>query len=654
MRDLLELKQHPVLLARRAAGVVLALVAGLVVTAGPAHAADGLVSGTILTDTGAQANHLHVDAYTLSGDLVASEIFPAGSYQLSVPAGQYKICFSNHDRWQTFCAGGGLVPSQGTTVTVGTGGTTVVNGRAPTRGAMTGHLSKPGGQPADRAPVRALVKDTARNTWVVVGRTRTNASGSYTLRVPQSTYRLRFGGGGDGQYGTTFYPSATTADAGTDVTMPASLTLGGIDATVVLMPSISGTVTAPAGGITANDRIIKVVNLSTGRVRMAYTRVSGPSMGYTVHGLSAGTYRVAFARVSGPALAQAQFFDGKPESLGTGSATVVTLGADEQKVGVDATLVDGGAITGTLLDPDGAPLRGCRVQALTADHSLVTRSARSTSDGSFSIGGLSTGAYRVRVVPNRWSGECHGRLGFHTATDATMTSDRSQSVDVAVQVGGSTGIGTQTYATTPAVRVLTRPTIAGNPAVGSTLSVQGGSWTPSDTTLVHEWRDEATGALLGSAPTYEVKAADAGRWIDLVITGSRSGYLPRRALIGSVRIASTPATPPPPAVVPPAPVVAPPSAPPVVGLTPFAVKKPGVSGAAKVGTVLKADPGKVSVAGVKVTYAWYAGSKAIKKATKPKLKLTSSLKGKKLSVRITYTKAGYATVVKKIKVGKVK
>ena len=110
-----------------------------------------------------------------------------------------------------------------------------------------------------------------------------------------------------------------------------------------------------------------------------------------------------------------------------------------------------------------------------------------------------------------------------------------------------------------------------------------------------------------------------------------------------------------PVVPPTAPTVTPPPAPPVVPApATIAVKKAAVSGTAKVGQVLKAKPGKVSVPGVKVTYTWYAGSKAIKKATKASLKLTSKLKGKKVSVRITYTKAGYTTLVKTIKVGKVK
>lgn len=657
MHDLLELRQHPVLLARRVAGVVLALVAGLVVVAGPAHAADGIVSGTVRGDTGAPTDHLHVDAYTLSGNHIDSRIFDGASYQISLPAGQYKICFSNHNSWQTFCAGGGLIPSQGSTVTVGSGGSTVVDGQAPARGTMTGHLSDTNGQAAAGASVKALVLDSVTNRWVGVrgANAKTNAAGNYTLRVPQGTYRLRFGGNGT-KYDTVYYPDASTPEAGTDVTMPVGLSRTGVDATVTLAPSISGTVTAPAAGITLNDRRIDVVDLSTGMVHTAYTRVSGPSMGYTVYGLSAGTYRVAFARVSGAALAQAQFYQGKPESLGADSATVVTVGPDEQKTGIDATLVDGGSVRGTLLDLDGAPLQGCQLQALTADRSLVTRATRSQTDGSFSIGGLSTGSYRVRVVPNRWRGECHGQVRFHTATNGTMTADQAQSVDVAVQVGSVSDVGTQKYATTPAVRLTGWPSIVGTPAVGSTLSAQGGSWTPSDTTLAYEWRDEDTGSLRGTAATYQVQAADAGRWIELVVTGSKSGYLPYRAHIGSVRISATvpPAPTPPPVAPPPAPPVTPSASPPAATPAAITVKKAAVAGKARVGQVLKAKAGSVSVRGVKVTYTWYAGSKAIKKATKATLKLTRKLKGKKVSVRITYRKAGYATVVKTIKVGKVR
>jgi hypothetical protein len=72
--------------------------------------------------------------------------------------------------------------------------------------------------------------------------------------------------------------------------------------------------------------------------------------------------------------------------------------------------------------------------------------------------------------------------------------------------------------------------------------------------------------------------------------------------------------------------------------------KPRLSGIARVGSKMTADPGKWSVSGVKYSYQWLSNGKAIKGATKKSYTVTPSQVGKKLSVRVTATKAGYALV----------
>ena len=82
--------------------------------------------------------------------------------------------------------------------------------------------------------------------------------------------------------------------------------------------------------------------------------------------------------------------------------------------------------------------------------------------------------------------------------------------------------------------------------------------------------------------------------------------------------------------------------------------KPKVKGKAKVGKKLTAKPGTWT-AGTKLTYKWFANGKAIKGATHKTLKLKKSLKGKRITVKVTGTKAGYAKAAKvSKKTGKVK
>jgi hypothetical protein len=73
--------------------------------------------------------------------------------------------------------------------------------------------------------------------------------------------------------------------------------------------------------------------------------------------------------------------------------------------------------------------------------------------------------------------------------------------------------------------------------------------------------------------------------------------------------------------------------------------QPKITGKAKVGKTLKAKVGKWSPK-PGFTYKWYANGKAIKGATKASLKLKKAQKGKRISVEVTATKTGYATVAK--------
>lgn len=86
-------------------------------------------------------------------------------------------------------------------------------------------------------------------------------------------------------------------------------------------------------------------------------------------------------------------------------------------------------------------------------------------------------------------------------------------------------------------------------------------------------------------------------------------------------------------------------APPVV-LKKFSAKTPKITGTARVGRTLKAKVGSWSPRPA-YRYQWYAnGKKITKKGTKSSFKLTSRQKGKRITVRVTGSKSGYATIVK--------
>ncbi|MDF1489550.1 CAP domain-containing protein [Tessaracoccus caeni] len=72
---------------------------------------------------------------------------------------------------------------------------------------------------------------------------------------------------------------------------------------------------------------------------------------------------------------------------------------------------------------------------------------------------------------------------------------------------------------------------------------------------------------------------------------------------------------------------------------------PTISGIAKVGKTLTAKPGTWT-SGTKFSYQWYRDGKKITGATKATYKLTSSDRGKQITVKVTGSKSGYAKASK--------
>ncbi|MFT3887829.1 MAG: hypothetical protein QM713_06670 [Arachnia sp.] len=77
-----------------------------------------------------------------------------------------------------------------------------------------------------------------------------------------------------------------------------------------------------------------------------------------------------------------------------------------------------------------------------------------------------------------------------------------------------------------------------------------------------------------------------------------------------------------------------------------AAPKPTITGTAKVGKKLTAKAGTWKPAPVKLAYQWLRNGKAIKGATKATYTLTASDRGTRVSVKVTGSKAGYATASK--------
>ncbi|MDM4764244.1 Ig-like domain-containing protein [Galbitalea sp. SE-J8] len=162
-----------------------------------------------------------------------------------------------------------------------------------------------------------------------------------------------------------------------------------------------------------------------------------------------------------------------------------------------------------------------------------------------------------------------------------------------------------------------KPKITGAAQVGRKLTAKAGAWAPSGVTLTYQWRVNGAAIAKATAPTLVIPASAAGKRITVTVTGTKSGYLPvsvTSAKTGPVlkKLHSTP--------------------------------KPKVTGQARVGHKLAAKPGKWTPARVKLTYRWKANGVAIARATRSTLVIPASLAGKRITVTVTGSKAGYAAV----------
>ena len=169
-------------------------------------------------------------------------------------------------------------------------------------------------------------------------------------------------------------------------------------------------------------------------------------------------------------------------------------------------------MTGILQDSDGQPIR-CRLQAFTADRSLVTRSGWSdATTGEFDITGLTTGSYLVRVVNGQ---DCQNGLQYVDVDRGALSPVLTSADPVATTLGDDTPLSpTLVYDLGPQPVNTVLPSISGAPVVNALLTANRGTWSPSSH-LKYQYQWLSGGAAIPGAThrTYRVNAVDIGKTI---------------------------------------------------------------------------------------------------------------------------------------------
>lgn len=320
-------------------------------------------------------------------------------------------------------------------------------------------------------------------------------------------------------------------------------------------------------------------------------------------------------------------------SLGAPQNTTATVAIDGVSRGTAA--VSGGAANVSVTVPAGTT-PGAHLATVTAAPSGTTvqvpftvaagtlTAATPTASGTAKVGQKLTakaGTWGPAPVAlsYQWLRDGKAITGATKSIYTLTAADRGHKVGVRV-TGTKSGFTTvsRTSATkTVAAGTLTTKTVtvSGSVKVGQKLTAKTGTWGPAPVKLSYQWLRDGKAIKGATKSTHTLTASDRGHRVSVRITGTKTGYT-------SVSKTSTSKT---------------------VAVGTLTVKKPTVSGAAKVGRTLTAKIGKGATAGIRYSYQWLRGGKTIKGATKSTYTLKAADRGSRITVKVTGKKSGYAS-----------
>lgn len=285
---------------------------------------------------------------------------------------------------------------------------------------------------------------------------------------------------------------------------------------------------------------------------------------------------------------------------------------------VDAVASPGGLVKGRVVDLEGRPLPTASTALLWIDDHGVEQWARNAwsrvePDGTFVYRQLPPRSYDTLwigitdVTHRRWSRQ-----------------DEFASPGEAISVrGGQTIDLGDIVLKDRAPHATTAPSVKGTPRVGGIVRVDPGRWDLAGLALTYQWRVDGRPIAGATGTSLRVQPGHRSRRLSVVVTARKEGHFGSRvttARSAAVKLGTLRQS---------------------TGTR--------ITGTTRVGRTLRAHPGRWSPEATRVRYQWRADGKAIPRATRSTFRLTSRQAGKRISVKVTASRTGYATATRTTK-----
>ena len=473
--------------------------------------------------------------------------------------------------------------------------------------------------------------------WVEVTSTATNVTGQYDLEgLAPGTYRVGFEDPA-GSHVPEYWDDALDIYDGQDLVLAGSEVVADVDASLAPAGHITGTVTGPS------SEPLEHVNASVyqyehGDWWFVEGGLTDPAGHYDVSGLPGGTYRLGFTDGMAGGPYATEYWDNK---LDIEAATDIVVPPGAVVANKNAQLAPAAHIQGLVTGPDGAPVpmevTAYRFNPVLNEWDDVEFASNMIispgSDESYSIDGLPAGTYRLQFRAFR----CISTgSGLECTSDPAIAleywddqADIESALDITV-ASGETAVGKN-------AQLGVGGSISGHLSDGTGAPVVGS---------VSAYRKTASGAWVYYAygystdGTYTVGQLRAGTYRlkfnpEDVQPLAPEYYDNASSLLGATDIIVGTG-----AAVTGKDAVLTPDGP---GPTVTNTSPPTVLGTPQVGGSLAATPGGWSPGDVSTAYQWLAGGAPINGATGATYSPVTADVGKAISVRVTASKAGYAS-----------